>query len=117
MSITVGTTAYSGTGPTKAGQVITQKPYSQEWAYLGYCPITLDGSATTATINFVDGTVALPFTPTNVLVGLSSPAGSTNSTDGIAVQANNITTTGFDIKLTGTGTNTKVLNVVFLAIK
>lgn len=60
---------YSGTGPGFTGQVIAQNLSNPEAvAVKGSATITGDNATATWTVNFIDGTNALPFTPTGILV-------------------------------------------------
>lgn len=68
MSISA-TTAYSGAAPIAGGSATLAFGGSSmlEVSYIGTVTFVLDGSATQATINFIDGTNALPFTPAAIL--------------------------------------------------
>lgn len=68
MSIANSNLTYFGNGPVAGGSnVVLFKPGAQG-AYIGTVTITGDGSATSAVVNFIDGSNVLPFTPTSVSV-------------------------------------------------
>ena len=67
MSISTQSAAYITTGPAKTGQVLVAGQLSLlELAYIGTATFTGDGSTTTATLNYIDGTQALNWTPTAI---------------------------------------------------
>ena len=81
MAITVGTTTYLG-GPLAAaaqGQQYSMSGISGPTSAVvtGICTLTLDGSSTTATVNFIDGVQKLFNTKTVVITGLTVAAPAT----------------------------------------
>lgn len=126
MAITVGTTSYATQGPVKTGQVLApNEQTNREQAFTGRCTLTLDGTATTGTINFIDGTQTIfangdaagtttaPVSVTCDLVAASTPA----DLGTIQVQAGTPTTTGFPFYLTAAGTSGHTITVQFQAFK
>lgn len=69
MANTTGTPVYLSGGPTGTLQVLARGGQSDaELAYIGTATITADNTASTYTVNYIDGTAALPFTPSAILV-------------------------------------------------
>lgn len=69
MANTCSNPSYKPSGPTTDAQILAFGPgSSQELAYIGTATITADNSASTCTVNYIDGTAALPFTPSAILV-------------------------------------------------
>lgn len=117
MAITTSNPTYVTQGPTASGQILASGPSGMaELAYIGVSTLTLDGAATTAVINFIDGTATLPFTPTAVFakaVGGNQPAAAF-----IDVETSTISTNvSFTVKLSGAGTNANTLQVAFFVLK
>jgi|SRR5882724_8785637 len=114
MAIPVTNAAYVTQGPTKTGQVLAGNPLSEaETALIGTSTIVLDGTLTTATINFIDGTQVLNAAPTAVF---ASACGGTNVTVGV-VAVTAITATSFAVLLSGAGTAAQTLKIAFIAVK
>ena len=68
MSIATVSASYLPTGPTADKQIMASGPGSSaEIAYIGTATFTGDGASSTATLNYIDGTAALSFTPTAIL--------------------------------------------------
>jgi hypothetical protein len=79
-------------------------------AFRGYVTFTLDGTATTATINWIDGTKAIGFTPSGVRL---SVVGGTQPGTAVAYAL----PSAYDDKtcsviLSAAGTNTKTLKLL-----
>lgn len=116
MAISAVALSYSGQGPTASGQVLATAdggPQAQDFE--GFGTATLDGSATSFTVNFIDGTATLPFTPSAVLVsvcGGTQPAAAV-----VSAIADAISNTGFTCRLSGAGTNTNTLKIAVRVIK
>ena len=116
MAISAVNLSYTGNGPTASGQVIASTEtggLAQDFE--GFGTATLDGSATSFTVNFIDGTATLSFTPSAVLVsvcGGTQPAAAV-----VSAIADAITTTGFTCRLSGAGTNTNTLKIAVRVIK
>lgn len=64
MAIATVNLSYLGVGPTKSSQIVAQRNAAGKRILHGYATFTGDGSATSATLNWIDGTETLPFTPT-----------------------------------------------------
>ena len=57
MALTITNPTYLTAAPSKTGQVLAPNEQSNlEVAFVGVATITLDGTITTGTINFIDGT-------------------------------------------------------------
>jgi hypothetical protein len=69
MAITAGNAVYNGTGPSVDGQVIAGMGFGPALgrALYGKATVTGDGASSTFTVNFIDGTAAIGFTPTVIL--------------------------------------------------
>jgi len=68
MANTCTNPVYKPSGPTADAQILAFGPgSSQEIAYIGTATITADNSASTCTVNYIDGTAALPFTPSAII--------------------------------------------------
>jgi hypothetical protein len=122
MAITPGTTAYAGLGPAKTGQILANNENTaRQVAFIGRNTITLDGTATTVTIPFIDGTQTIfangdaagtTTAPAAVTVDLIN-ASTLADLNTIQVNAANITTTGFELFLSAAGTSGHTLTVQF----
>lgn len=117
MAIPAVNLSYSGNGPTASGQILgasqTGGPQAQDIE--GFGTATLDGAATSFTVNYVDGVATLPFTPSAVLVsvcGGSQPAAAV-----VSAIADAITNTGFTARISGAGTNTNTLKLAVRVLK
>src|SRR5579872_4448874 len=74
MSITAVNAIYPWGGPTATGQVIVSEDGHLEGLDIeGFALPVLDGSATTFTLNFIDGTATLLSVPTAVMAFRSDP--------------------------------------------
>lgn len=70
MAITTVNAVWLGTGPTKSGQILAEiQSGSASRALEGYATATGDASTSTFTVNFIDGTELLSFTPAMILCG------------------------------------------------
>lgn len=75
MAITAGSVVWSGTGPTKTGQVLVESlgdPAARR--LVGKCTVTGDGASSSFNCNWIDGTQVLPFTPTGMICSRSGGA-------------------------------------------
>ena len=110
MAIAAANATYTTNGPTASGQImVAGGSASVELAYIYTATVTLDGATTSFTLNFIDGTATLPFTPTAVtadIVGGTQPAA---AVQGVAVDT--ITATGCTIRLSAAGTNANTLKI------
>ncbi len=108
------TVAYEGTAPTKSGQIVVEGGKGVDLtAYRGVATITLDGTGTTGTVDFIDGTETLPFTPSAVLANIQEGT----STDGLTLTVGANDNKGFAITLSAAGTNTKTVLIPFIVFK
>lgn len=68
MAITTANATYIGTGPSVDQQALAFGGTSvQEGVIIGNATVTGDGASSTFDVNYIDGTAALPFTPSAVL--------------------------------------------------
>lgn len=75
MAIANKNAVIEATAPTATNQIIVRGPGDVNIdVYRGYAQITQDGAASTGTINFIDGTLALPYTPSFIQVFRYKPA-------------------------------------------
>lgn len=111
MAITAVNASYRTQGPTASGQILADNSASSSEVALVYTAlVTLDGTSTTFTLNFIDGTKTLSFTPTAVtadVVGGTQVASST-----VNVSTTTPTTTGVTVNLSAAGT---AANTILLA--
>jgi len=121
MSLTLANPTYATQGPSKSGQILANNEQTAlETAFIGRSVVTLDGSATTGTINFIDGTqtifstgtsqaypnqglspVVAPAAVTCQIVGAVGANAAANNA--LTVNAGTPTTTGFPIYLSAHG--------------
>jgi hypothetical protein len=126
MSLTIPNPIYATAGPTKTYQVLAPNENSNlEVAFIGRTTITLDGTLTTGTINFIDGTQAVfavggstasttaPVSVTASIVGGTQQA----ATPITGISTGTPTTTGFPFYLSGAGTNANTLIIQFVAYR
>ena len=86
-----------------------------ELAYRGFVTFTLDGATTSATINWIDGTATLGFTPTAVrvsVVGGTQPAAAQ-----VQVQPTAFTNQTCTVGLSAAGTNANTLKLLVEVFK
>jgi hypothetical protein len=107
MSISAVNLTYIGGGPTKTGQIVAQRSDSGKRILRGYGTATLDGSATSFTVNLIDGTEILPFTPSAANIAVCG--GDQQATAYVNATVSAIDATTATVKLSGEGTNTKTL--------
>ena len=133
MALTIPNPTYATTGPTKSGQIIANNENSaQLLSFVGRTTITLDGTLTTGTINFIDGTQAIFATGTSqaypnqgtsaTVAPVSVQAFIVGGTQQAATPITGIstgtpTTTGFPFYLSGAGTNANTLTIQFTAFR
>jgi len=116
MAIADVNATYTGLGPTASGQIIAGNqtgPVAQDLEFTGTA--TLDGSATSFNLNWIDGTATLPFTPSGVIVGVSG--GNQGAAAVVSVVADAPDATKCVIRLSGAGTNTKTLKIAGRILK
>lgn len=101
MAISAQNANYLTAGPAASSQQLAGSALSAlELAYAGTVTFTGDGSTTTATLNYIDGTAALPFTPTAIL---ATRAGGTD------------TGTAYVVSVVDAGNSNKTATVTFSA--
>ena len=127
MALTITNPTFLTQGPTKTGQVLAPNEQSNlEGAFTGTCTVTLDGTLTTGTINWIDGTQTI-FANGDAAGTVTAPrfveativGGTQHQTAGtaLAIAASSPTTTGFTFYLSAAGTSTKTIVVLFNAYK
>jgi hypothetical protein len=89
---TAANAVYLSNGPTGNNQVLVAStgPSQLEIAYIGYANWVGNGSATSATLNYIDGTAQLSFTPVKIGVfksGENTGAGNAFDEAGTPVSA------------------------------
>jgi hypothetical protein len=129
MSLTIPNPTYATTGPSASYQVLAPNERSNaEVAFIGRTTITLDGTLTTGTIPFIDGTATVFSNGTSqaypnqglgtVVAPVSVVASIVGGTQQAATPITGIstgtpTTTGFPFYLSGAGTNANTLTIQF----
>jgi hypothetical protein len=74
MAFTAVNAVLEPTAASKTGQIILRGPGDTIYdVYRGFAQITLDGSSTSGTVNFIDGTQGLAYAPSVILVWRSTP--------------------------------------------
>src|SRR5579859_3358751 len=117
MAIPAVNATYLTQGPSQSGQILAPNEQTGlEIAYVGTATFVLDGTLTQATLNFIDGTKTLSFTPTGIdaqVVGGTQFAASP-----VGVVATKVTdNTKGVIAFTGAGTNANTVVVAFRLVK
>jgi len=109
MAITTLNPTYVNSGNLPlAGQILASGGADQvELAYKCTWTITLDGSATTAALNIIDGTQTLPFTPSGIL--LNTSGGTQQAATPLSAIVVSITNTVVNIKLSAAGSSANTL--------
>ena len=110
MAIADVNVTFTGNGPTASGQIIASNqtgPSAQDLEFTGTA--TLDGSATSFNLNWIDGSATLPFTPSGVIIGVSG--GNQGAAAVVSAVAHSIDNKKCIVRLSGAGTNTKTLQV------
>jgi hypothetical protein len=108
MAITAPNVAYSGTGPTATGQIIADRADAGNFSrtLIGTFTVVLDGSLTSFTLNYIDGTAVLPFNPAAIFW---SKIGGTESTASVVKVVDGGTGAGATVTLSAAGTNANTL--------
>lgn len=126
LTLTIPNPVYATAGPTKTGQILAPNELTAlETAFIGRATITLDGTLTTGTINFIDGTQtvfatgnAAGTTVAPVSVVASIVGGTQQAATPITgISTGTPTTTGFPFYLSGAGTNANTLTIQFTAYR
>lgn len=117
MAITAPNAVWAGSGvPQYSGQiVVTGGTDNQELAYKGTATFTLDGTTTAVTINLIDGTQTIPFTPSGVLANVSG--GTQQAASPVQFTVKTITNTVITGVLSAAGTSANTVTVTFLVLK
>jgi len=116
MAITTVNATYLPSGPTATLQILAAGPgSSQEIAYIGIATFTGDAASSSATLNYIDGTAALSFTPSAILA--CRVGGAATATIGVVsvVDAGNANKTA-TVQFTGT-VNAATIIVGFIILK
>ena len=115
MAIATVSAVYDETYPNASGQIVTIDPsqLGYQFGVQGTATSTLDGTLTSGTLNLIDGTKTLSFTPTKFVFGRIG--GTAVATLGISsiVPVDNKTAT---VSFTAAGTNTHTVQYFFIAI-
>lgn len=116
MANTAANPVYKPSGPTADAQVLAFGPGSSaELAYIGTCVVTGDSTGSTVTVNYIDGTAALPFTPSAILASRIGGTSTATVSVASAVDAGNSNKT-FTLQASTTiGTGT--FPIVFLVFR
>lgn len=116
MAIADVNASYSGIGPTADSQILaTSDGGTQAQDLEAFGTATLDGASTTFNFNWIDGTAALPFTPSAAIAGVFG--GTQGAAAVVSVVVDSITNKKAVIRLSGAGTNTNTLKVAVRVIK
>ena len=114
MAISTVNASYLGTAPTKTGQVLANYLSGNDARTLyATCTAISDGSDTNFTVNWIDGTQVLPFTPSAVFI---SRVGGTAAATITPLSVTSITTTSGLVTLSAAGSNleTFILGLIIL---
>lgn len=117
MAIPAVNATYLTAGPTASGQILAPNEQTGlEVAYSGTATFVLDGTLTQATLNFIDGTKTLSFTPTGI--DACVVAGTQFAAAPVGVLATKVTdNTKGVIAFTGAGTGANTVTVAFRLLK
>lgn len=116
MAISAVNASYRTQGPTASGQILADNSASSSEVALVFTGTAiLDGSTTTFTLNFIDGTKTLSFTPTAVLLTITG--GTQAAATVAAVNVSAITNTGCTVNIGGAGTSLNTLTFAGLILK
>lgn len=116
MSIAAVNVSYVGAAPVAGGSGILAFGGSsnQEFSYLGTVTITHDNSTVIGVINWLDGTNALPFTPTGVI---ATRVGG-NAANSVAVtMAKPLNNVAGEIHFSAAGANGLTTTIAILVLK
>lgn len=115
MAITAGNMVYSGAGPASTGQILSQAGLAGDASRVlfGSATVTGDASSTTFTVNLIDGTATLPFTPSAIMA--TRAGGAATSTISV-VSVTSITATSF-LVTTSAAVNAATFTIGVVIIK
>lgn len=116
MAVNPSNAVYFGQGPVAGGSGILAFGGSsmQELSYIGTATFTGDGAATSFFLQWIDGTNALPFTPTGVIAFRTG--GNTTATQSV-VSVNAISNTQCTVNFSAAPGNGNTALVAFIALK
>lgn len=115
MAIPAQNLAYFQQGPVASGQQLAPSQLEQlELSFLGSATFTLDGTLTSATLNYIDGTAALNFTPRSVLVWRTGGTAAATITAYGVDGANAGVSATINFSAAGSNGNTVILGVAVL---
>ena len=125
MALTITNPTYLTAAPSKTGQVLAPNEQSNlEVAFVGITTITLDGTTTTGTINWIDGTQtifangdAAGTTTAPRYVEAAVVGGTQSAAAFIQVATGTVTTTGFTFYLSTAGTAVNTVKILFNVYK
>lgn len=117
MAISAQNASYLTNGPASSGQQLAGSALAAlEVAFVGTATFTGDGSTTTATLNYIDGTQALTFTPTAILCARVGGNDTGSEVVVSAVDAGNSNKTA-TITFSAAPGNGKTVQVAFFILK
>lgn len=115
MAISTVSAVWQGNAPTKTGQVVANMiPGDVSRTLLGTVTAISDGSDTNFTVNWIDGTQVLPFTPSGVIAFRN---GGTAAATIVVQSVTSITTTSGLITLSAAGSSTETFIISLLLFK
>ena len=115
MAISTVNASYLGQAPTKTGQILANALSGSDARTL-YATATAisDGSDTNFTVNWIDGTQVLPFTPSAVL---ATRNGGTAAATISVLSVTSITTTSALITLSAAGSTSETFAIALAILK
>ena len=115
MAIATVNAVYQGIAPTKTGEILAGLGGGDAVRDLqGTISAISDGSDTNFTVNWIDGTQVLPFTPSGVLI---SRNGGTAAATITALSVTSITTTSGLVTISAAGSNEETFVFSILLFK
>lgn len=114
MAITAPNIAYSGNGPTATGQILADRADAGNFArtLIGTFTVTLDGAATSFTLNYIDGTAVLGYAPSAILWAKTGGTEGTAVVQKIVDAGDNGKTATVTLSAAGTNTNTLIYSLL-----
>lgn len=114
MAIPAANVSYSGTGPTASGQVLADRGDAGNFCrtLVGTATFVLDGSLTTATLNYIDGTASLGYNPAAIL--FCKTGGTASIVVNSIVDGGNGQTATVTFSGAGTNAQTVILSLMLL---
>ena len=119
MAVAAANATYLTQGPSASGQILAANMKSDtEVAYIGTATFTLDGVATSATLNFIDGVQTVLFAGNNASgVAAFVIGGTQGATAPVSVVTDTVTSTGCTVRFSAAGTSGKTLQIAFFILK